>query len=238
MQLVVIWECSGRVNVHRFKWVVLSLALTAASASAQSVAVPDADGVYSAGKGLTHADVVKAATAVYPADAGFANVKHVCSLSIVVGADGALGKIESRSKDSSPFDEGAIAAVRQSQFKPAIFQGHAVPSRLAVWVPFVGGPTPPAPVSAWANRDKLRPPVPLNSVEAEFPKGATNQGSSIVTLIVAEDGTPTDVRIVRSLGPEFDENTLAVAAKYHFKPATLFGVPMPTRITVEVNFRK
>jgi TonB family protein len=238
MVLAVIWECSGRVNVHRFKWVVLSLALTAASASAQSAAVPDADGVYSSGKGLTPAEIVNAATAAYPADAGLTHVKHVCSLSVVVGADGTLGKIESRSMDASPFDEGAIAAVRQSQFKPAIFQGHAVPSRLAVWVPFVGGQTPSVPVSASANRDKLHPPVPLNSVEAEYPKGAINQGSSIVTLIVAEDGTPTDVRIVRSLGPEFDENTLAAAAKYHFKPATLFGVPMPTRITVEVNFRK
>ena len=169
--------------MQRFSWVVLSLALTAASASVQSVAVPDADGVFSWGKGLTPAEIVKAATAVYPADAGLAHVKHVCSLSVVIGADGVLGKIESESGDASPFDEGAIAAVRQSQFKPAMFQGHAVPSRLKVWVPFVGGETPPVPISAVANRGKEHFPVPLNIVEPVYPKGAAKPRADSATSV-------------------------------------------------------
>jgi TonB family protein len=214
------------------------LALTTSDALAQFVSAPDADGIYSYGKGLTPAEILNAPAAAYPADNNLAAVKHVCTLTVVVGADGVLGTIESKVEDTSPFEEGAVAAVKQSQFKPAMFHGHPVASRLTIWVPFVGGKTPPIPVSAMAHRNEMKPPVPLNSVEAQIPTGAFGQGVSLVSLIVGEDGTPKDPRIVRSLGPEFDEAALAVAGKYRFKPAMLYGVSMPVMITIEVNFRK
>jgi TonB family protein len=224
--------------MHPIKLPIVFLALTAASGFAQFVSAPDADGIYSFGKGLTPAEILNAPVAAYPPDASLGGVKHVCNLTVVVRADGKPGKIESKIGDASPFEDGAIAALEQLKFKPAMFQGHPVASRLTVYVPFVGGKIPPVPISAMAHPKEMKEPVPLNRVETQFPKGTDVQGISLVSLVVAEDGTVKNARVIRSLGPEFDESALTAMKKCRFKPAMLYGVPMAMMITVEINFRK
>ncbi len=87
----------------------------------------------------------------------------------------------------------------------------------------------------------VSPPVPLNSVEAEFSdeaRRAKYQGVCLISMIVDANGMPQNPRVVRPLGMGLDEKALEAVRKYRFKPALKDGkTPVPVMITVEVNFR-
>jgi len=85
----------------------------------------------------------------------------------------------------------------------------------------------------------VSPPIPLNSVQAEFSDEALRkniQGVCLVTVIVDVHGRPQNPRVVRPLGHGLDERALEAVTKYVFKPAMKGKVPVPVMITVEVNF--
>ena len=63
-------------------------------------------------------------------------------------------------------------------------------------------------------------------------------GVCLVTLIVDAQGMPQSPRIIRKLYPSLDEKAMDAVSKYRFKPAMKDGLlPIPTVITIEVNFR-
>ena len=200
---------------------------------------PDKDGVYSVGDGLTPAKLVHGARAAFPNDPGQTGVKRVCALRLVIGTDGIPVTIQVLNQEPSPFDDAAIAAVKQSQFKPGSYKGSPVPTRIMVLVPFFAGSDGPVPDVATASHIGVSAPVPMNSVQAAYPKDARKKGVHGVVLVllrVTEDGLPADALIVKSLGPGFDENALKAAAKYRFSPPTLLGVPVPMDIVVSADF--
>ena len=83
-------------------------------------------------------------------------------------------------------------------------------------------------------------PVPLNSVQAEFTDAARRakyQGVCLVSTIVDRNGMPQDVRVVRKLDYGLDQSALDAVRRYRFKPAMRNGEPVPTMVTIEVNFR-
>jgi TonB family protein len=74
---------------------------------------------------------------------------------------------------------------------------------------------------------------------AEFSDDAKRnkiQGVVIVSLVVDEEGMPTDIQLVRGVGHGLDENAIAAVSQYRFQPATLDGNAIAHRITVEVDF--
>lgn len=84
-------------------------------------------------------------------------------------------------------------------------------------------------------------PVLVYSVDPEFSDEARRnkyQGICLITLIVDAQGNPQSPRVVRPLGMGLDEKALEAVRKYKFKPALKGGhTPVPTQITIEVNFR-
>ena len=84
-------------------------------------------------------------------------------------------------------------------------------------------------------------PVPLNSVEAKFPKsghyGKGFQALVLIRLIVDAEGMPRDIHIVRSYNKDFDAEAIKAAKRYRFKPAMRLGKPVAVAITVEINFK-
>lgn len=83
--------------------------------------------------------------------------------------------------------------------------------------------------------------VLVYSVDPEFSDEARRnkyQGICLITLIVDAQGNPQNPRVVRPLGMGLDEKALEAVRKYKFKPALKGGhTPVPTQITIEVNFR-
>ena len=81
------------------------------------------------------------------------------------------------------------------------------------------------------------------SVDAKFPdaeKNAKNgmQGVAVVELIVDSKGRPRDIRVKRSLRPDFDKCAIDAVRQYKFDPAMRRGKPVAVEVTIEVNFRR
>jgi protein TonB len=64
------------------------------------------------------------------------------------------------------------------------------------------------------------------------------QGSVWIECVVQTDGTVGDVRVMRSLDRRFglDEEAIAAAKRWRFRPGRLNGQPVPVVITIELVF--
>jgi TonB family protein len=56
-----------------------------------------------------------------------------------------------------------------------------------------------------------------------------------VNMIVDANGVPTDLKIVKSAGPELDHNVLVAVAQYRFKPGTVSGKPVDFPLNLQLN---
>jgi len=97
------------------------------------------------------------------------------------------------------------------------------------------------------RQDKnVKPPSPINQVEAEFPETAKRElkrehlrsfdGVVVISLVADEHGVPQNPCLLKSLGFGFDTNAANAVQQFRFAPATLNGAPVPMRFVVEVNF--
>lgn len=103
------------------------------------------------------------------------------------------------------------------------------------------GSEPPGQCCGKALEIVAHRPVPINQIEAKFPKEARSRGESglcAVSVLVDTEGKPHDLRIIRCTDQVFAEPSLEAARRYLFKPATTKeGEAVPVRIREEVNFR-
>ncbi len=84
-----------------------------------------------------------------------------------------------------------------------------------------------------------KPPVLTHSVQPEFPHGAVDAGTGgVVVMEVDIDATGhvTDVKVVSSAGPAFDEAAVRAARQLEFTPAEVDGQPAPVRISFSSTF--
>jgi protein TonB len=84
-------------------------------------------------------------------------------------------------------------------------------------------------------------PMLIERIAPKFTVGAMQariQGVATVECVVLPDGTVGDARIVRSLDRRFglDDEALAAAKKWRFRPGTLNGRPVPVVVTIELMF--
>ncbi len=78
-------------------------------------------------------------------------------------------------------------------------------------------------------------PEPSFSDEARKVKG---QGIVLLMIVVGKDGQPYDLRIAQSLGMGLDEKAIEAVRRWRFRPATLNGQPVASRIAVQVDFHR
>jgi TonB family protein len=76
-------------------------------------------------------------------------------------------------------------------------------------------------------------PEPEYSEEARKVK---HMGVVVLQLVVGPDGTPRDIRVVRTLGLGLDEKAIEAVKKWRFDPAKKDGKPVAVSVNVEVNF--
>jgi TonB family protein len=114
-------------------------------------------------------------------------------------------------------------------------------------------PAPPSPTGAADTSTKtategayrvggvVKPPRVTYAPDPTYPKKARkprHQDIVVLWLVVGRDGLPRDVRVARSLSPEFDEAAMDAVKKWKFDPATKDGKPVPVMINVEITFRR
>jgi TonB family protein len=68
-------------------------------------------------------------------------------------------------------------------------------------------------------------------------RDAKLEGTVVVSLVVGEDGTPKDARVVKPLGLGLDEKAIEAVRGWRFSTTLLNGRPAAVAVNVEVNFR-
>jgi len=84
-------------------------------------------------------------------------------------------------------------------------------------------------------------PVRLAGTVPGYPETARDrglEGTPSVELWVNEAGEVINAAIVESAGPLLDNALIAAVERWRFKPATLRGVPVSIRLTVQHHFRR
>jgi TonB family protein len=84
-------------------------------------------------------------------------------------------------------------------------------------------------------------PVRLSGPVPGYPETARDrglEGTPTVELWVSEAGEVINAAIVESAGPLLDNALIAAVQRWRFKPATLRGVPVSVRMTVQHHFRR
>jgi TonB family protein len=68
-------------------------------------------------------------------------------------------------------------------------------------------------------------------VQPNLDREMTDQGgSATISLTVDRDGTTKDLKVETASDPEFGRRCLAAAAQWRFKPCTINGEPVRTRV--------
>jgi TonB family protein len=83
------------------------------------------------------------------------------------------------------------------------------------------------------------PPRRVSGAPPQFPAAAAlarQQGTVVVELTVAEDGTTTDPTVVESAGDVFDRAVLDAIRTWRFEPAVRKGAPVAVRWQVRQRF--
>lgn len=80
----------------------------------------------------------------------------------------------------------------------------------------------------------IKAPDPKYSKEA---RKAKYEATSVLWVIVKEDGTPGDIRVKTPAGKGLDEKAIEAVRKWRFKPAMKDGKPVAVQINIEINFR-
>jgi TonB family protein len=90
-------------------------------------------------------------------------------------------------------------------------------------------------VSTGVTAPKLISTVEITSVN-EFPRRFIQTDTKIVvSMIVTENGKPSDVKIVHSADAALNQNVLAAVSQYRFKPGTLDNQPTAVPLNLEIT---
>ncbi len=86
----------------------------------------------------------------------------------------------------------------------------------------------------------VTPPRVLTEVKPTYtPKALLEriQGSVWLELVVRADGTPSDIRVVRSLDPNgLDQQAILATSQWRFEPGRMNGKPVNVLVTVMIDF--
>jgi TonB family protein len=89
-------------------------------------------------------------------------------------------------------------------------------------------------VSTGIIRPKLIYSVDV-STEGDLISSLPNfEREALVEMVVDETGKPSDVKIVKSVGPAMDKNVLAAVSQFRYKPGTLDNQPTAVPVNLEL----
>jgi periplasmic protein TonB len=67
-------------------------------------------------------------------------------------------------------------------------------------------------------------------------KKSRRAGSTVLTIVVGEDGTVRSAKVLRSLNRDLDAKAVDAVKQWKFEPATKKGAPVAVELGVEVEF--
>jgi hypothetical protein len=94
--------------------------------------------------------------------------------------------------------------------------------------------TAPLRISTGVGAPKLIHTVTIETDSQMIPTGFTSERSTVVEMTVDATGKPSQLKILKSLGPVMDHNVLAAVGQYRFTPGTLDGAPTAVPVNLHV----
>lgn len=171
-------------------------------------------------------------------------VQGAVEMAVLVQADGVPGPDVRVTKSLDPdLDQQAIKAVRQWRFKPGTKDGQPVPVEVTIEMTFTLRDGPKAAVKPpvyKVGQDGVTAPVLVKNVQPKYSNDAKArgvQGTVEVAAIVKADGTvDNDVRVIRSLDHDLDQQAIIATRQWTFKPGTKDGKPVDVQVNIELTF--
>jgi TonB family protein len=97
--------------------------------------------------------------------------------------------------------------------------------------------TTPVRISTGVGEPKLSRTVAIESDSDRIPAGFAFERKTVVEMTVDATGKPSNLKILKSLGPVMDHNVLSAVGQYRFTPGTLDGQPTAIPVNLEVVLR-
>jgi TonB family protein len=88
--------------------------------------------------------------------------------------------------------------------------------------------------------DGVSAPQPIERHNPEYTqeaKTAKVEGTVVLNVEITAEGQVENVKVVKSLRPDLDEQAVKAAKLWKFKPAMKDGKPVRVQATIEINFR-
>jgi hypothetical protein len=95
----------------------------------------------------------------------------------------------------------------------------------------------PVRISTGVVAPKLISTVQIEADSNTIPGGFILERKTVVEMKVDATGKPSDLKIVRTLGPAMDHNVLAAVSQYRFTAGTLDGQPTAVPVNLEIVLR-
>jgi len=142
---------------------------------------------------------------------------------------------------AAPFLKPVLDAVRTWTFSPAQMDGQMVSARIGIIVQF---PQSFLPKHTAPEREYVQPsddladhgPLPVYTVEPDYPLKTVVEGSVILYQLVDQQGQVTSTHVFHDVEP-LTTSTLAALQKWEFTPAKEAGVSTSSAVIVVVTFR-
>lgn len=140
-----------------------------------------------------------------------------------------------------PFLDKARAALETWAFRPARIEGEPIGERIGVAFEFAE-PYLPSPKRRTHNYPEPadlddRAPVPVYTVEPEYPVTAVAEGSVVVLGIINAEGQLTSTEVIRDEGP-LTAATTAAMQRWRFAPGVKAGKNIESAAVVVATFRR
>lgn len=207
--------------------------------------------VYGPGQGVTNPMVLHEEKPKYTQDGLRAKIQGVVEVEAIVDENGLVSQARiSKSLDKGVYglDDEALAAARKWRFRPALAAGKPVPFKVIIQLEFRVGQKPsPADVEFEKGAEREGTPglVMPEAAWEEKPKYTSEamrnkvQGIVGIQVVVGPDGKVVRARVAKSLDKTYglDDEAMAAAVLWRFKPGTLNGKPVPVLMNITLEFR-
>jgi TonB family protein len=161
-------------------------------------------------------------------------VQGTVEVNAVILADGTVGDVTIKKSLDPDLDAEAIRAAKQWKFKPGTKDGEPVPVEVSIELSFTLRDGPTYKIGAGVSA-----PVLMKEVKPKYTEGAMRrkvQGTVEVEAVILPDGTVGDVRVTKPLDEELDQQAVAAAKQWTFKPGIKDGKPVAVQVNIELTF--
>jgi len=140
-------------------------------------------------------------------------------------------------REAGDADNAAKECAEAARLSPldAILKGGCLTAKETAKV-WDGDKAPPKSV----EKGRISAPRPIDKPEPPYSEKARQahlQGTTVLFIVVDEEGDVTRLGVLKPLGLGLDQQALKTVSHWRFEPAKLDGVPVKVKVLVEVQFR-